>query len=363
MRKCSYFLRKYRKFEGVKTQRMMNPDFTVRSSSRVYIASAMELLPHLVAERRVVVITDATIDRLYGELLAPYEKILIGRGETIKTLQTVEQIIRQLVALGADRKTLLLAVGGGIISDITGFVASIYMRGIRFGFVSTTLLGQVDASVGGKNGVNLDGYKNMVGCFTQPEFVVCDPAMLRTLPEREFRAGLAEIVKAAIIGDEAMFRRLEQATFDELRRDKGLLAAAVRSAVRVKAEIVERDEREAGERRLLNLGHTLAHAIEKSSSQLIHGEAVAVGTAVIADVAVNMGMLMAAERDRIRGVLERLGLPTEPPVAMQKLVKEMVKDKKSEGGQLHLVVPRAIGRCESVPVEKGQLPQLFGVAE
>ena len=239
MRKCSYFLRKYRKFEGVKTQRMMNPDFTVRSSSRVYIASAMELLPHLVAERRVVVITDATIDRLYGELLAPYEKILIGRGETIKTLQTVEQIIRQLVALGADRKTLLLAVGGGIISDITGFVASIYMRGIRFGFVSTTLLGQVDASVGGKNGVNLDGYKNMVGCFTQPEFVICDPAMLTTLPEREFRAGLAEIVKATIIGDAAMFERLEHATLEELRQDHALLAEAVRNARKVADVLAE----------------------------------------------------------------------------------------------------------------------------
>ena len=341
----------------------MNPDFTVRSTSRIYIAPAGELLPRLVENRRVVVVTDATIDRLYSELLASYEKILIGRGETIKTLQTVEQIIRRLIALGADRHTFLLAVGGGIISDITGFVASIYMRGIRFGFLSTTLLGQVDASVGGKNGVNLDGYKNMVGCFTQPEFVVCDPAMLRTLPEREFRAGLAEIVKAAIIGDEGMFRRLEQATVEELRRDKELLAAAVRSAVRVKAEIVERDEREAGERRLLNLGHTVAHAIEKSSQQLIHGEAVAVGTAVMADVAVTMGLLSAAERDRIRRVLERLGLATEPPVAMPKLLKEMVKDKKSAGGVLHLVLPRAIGRCEVVAVEKEQLPRWFGIGE
>lgn len=359
MCKCSHFLRKYTKFGGVKTQRMMNPDFTVRETSRVYIASAPELLPELVADRRVVVITDATIDRLYQDLIAPYEKILIGRGESIKTLQTVEQIVRHLVALGADRKTFLLAVGGGIVSDITGFVASIYMRGLSFGFVSTTLLGQVDASVGGKNGVNLDGFKNMVGCFTQPEFVICDPAMLQTLPEREFRAGMAEIVKSSIIGDEAMFERLERTTLAELRRDRELLTAAVRSAVRVKAEIVERDEREAGDRRLLNLGHTLAHAIEKSTPKMIHGEAVAVGTAVVADVALKMGLIDCAQRDRIRALLVRLGLVIAPPVAMSKLLKVMTKDKKSAGENLHLVLPRAIGRCEVVTVEKQQLAAWF----
>lgn len=337
----------------------MKADFVVRSRSQIYIQSALDLLPQLVAGRRVVVVTDATIDRLYQELLSPYEKILIGRGETIKTLQTVEQIIRRLVALGADRECFLLAVGGGIISDITGFAASIYMRGVRFGFVSTTLLGQVDASVGGKNGVNLDGYKNMVGCFTQPEFVICDPQMLRTLPEREFRAGMAEVVKATIIGDEAMFRRLEGATLEELRRDGELLSAAVRSAVRVKAEIVERDEREAGDRRLLNLGHTLAHAIEKCSSALVHGEAVAVGTVAVADLSARMGWLSPSDRDRIVALLERLGLPIEPPVAMQKLVKEMGKDKKSAGGKIYLVLPRAIGRCEVYSVEKEQLATLF----
>ena len=333
----------------------MNPDFTVRDASRVYIASAEELLPQLVADRRVVVVTDATLDRLYADLLKPYEKILIGRGESIKTLQTVEQILRKLVAMGADRKTFLLAVGGGIVSDVTGFVASIYMRGVPFGFVSTTLLGQVDASVGGKNGVNLDGFKNMVGCFTQPEFVVCDPRMLRTLPEREFRAGLAEIVKATIIGDEAMFRRLEGATIEELRRDQELLAAAVRSAVRVKAAIVERDEREAGDRKLLNLGHTLAHAIEKSSPTMIHGEAVSVGMVAMVDAAVRKDLLKAEEGLRIKAVLERLGLPLEAPVQMAKLVKAMAKDKKSAGEKIHLVVPRAIGRCEVVTVPKEQL--------
>lgn len=337
----------------------MNPDYTVRDTSCIYIASAEELLPRLVGERRVVVVTDATIDRLYSELIAPYEKILIGRGETMKTLQTVEQIVRQLIKMDADRRTFLLAIGGGIVSDITGLVASIYMRGLSFGFVSTTLLGQVDASVGGKNGVNIDGYKNMVGCFTQPEFVICDPSMLRTLPEREFRAGLAEIVKATLIGDAAMFARLEQATFDELRNDHELLAAAVRSAVRVKAEIVEQDEREAGNRRLLNLGHTLAHAIEKCSRAMNHGEAVAVGTALVADAAVRMGLFASEERDRVHRLLIRLGLVLEPPVPVVKLLKEVGKDKKREGEYLHLVVPTAIGRCEVRQVTREEVQAIF----
>ena len=182
--------------------------------------------------------------------------MLIGTGQSVKTLQTVERVLRRVIELGVDRKTFVLGIGGGIVTDVAGFAASIYMRGLRFGFVSTTLLGQVDASVGGKNGVNLDGYKNMTGTFTQPDFVVYDPALLRTLPDREFRAGLAEVVKSAIIADAELFARLEQSDFATLRRDTDLLADALSAAVRVKADIVERDERESGERRKLNLGHT-----------------------------------------------------------------------------------------------------------
>ena len=254
----------------------MKPAFNVRQQSQVYIGSAAELLPELLPEGRVVVVSDATIDRLYHPLLAKYDAVLIGTGESIKTLQTVETIYRRFIELGVDRATFVLAVGGGIVTDVAGFAASTYMRGLRFGFVSTTLLGQVDASVGGKNGVNVDGYKNMAGTFTQPQFVVCDPALLRSLPDREFRAGLAEVVKAAIIADADLFARIEQVSFETLRADTDLLADVISAAIRVKADIVEYDEKETGERRKLNLGHTLAHAIEKSSNRMNHGEAVAV---------------------------------------------------------------------------------------
>lgn len=323
----------------------MQSDFKIRHRSDVYIGRAAELLPSLLSEGRVVVITDANIDRLYHPLVAPYESLLVGMGETSKTLRTAEALCRGLIGMGADRSTFILGIGGGVVTDIAGFVASTYMRGLRFGFVSTTLLGQVDASVGGKNGLNVDGYKNMIGTFNQPQFVVCDPEMLRTLPEREFRAGLAEVVKAGILGDRSLFELLERSSFEELRRDEALLGRVITAAIRVKAEIVERDEREAGERRMLNLGHTLAHAIEKCSSKMNHGEAVAVGIAMISRAAVEVGGLSADDCARIEALLRRLGFELTPPVEVRKLIKAVEKDKKSTEGGLFVVMPSSIGRC------------------
>lgn len=337
----------------------MKPAFNVRQQSQVYIGSAAELLPELLPEGRVVVVSDATIDRLYHPLLAKYDAVLIGTGESIKTLQTVETIYRRFIELGVDRATFVLAVGGGIVSDVAGFAASTYMRGLRFGFVSTTLLGQVDASVGGKNGVNVDGYKNMAGTFTQPQFVVCDPALLRSLPDREFRAGLAEVVKAAIIADADLFARIEQVSFETLRADTDLLADVISAAIRVKADIVEYDEKETGERRKLNLGHTLAHAIEKSSNRMNHGEAVAVGTALIAGAAVKLGVLKDEDRQRIEALLVRLGFDLTPPVEMKRLLKEVGKDKKNEDGMLRIVLPVGIGDCEVRKISPEAFAALF----
>ena len=333
----------------------MHPDFVIRNSAAIYLGSAEALLPSLLTGERVVLVTDAAIQHHYPSLCDRYPTILIGQGEANKTLATVERIHRSLLELGADRRSFLLAVGGGIVTDVAGFAAATYMRGIDFGFVSTTLLGQVDASVGGKNGVNVGGYKNMAGTFTQPRFVVCDPTMLATLPEREFRAGLAEVVKAAVIGDIALFERLEGSSFTELRTNTTMLCEVVRAAIGVKATIVERDERESGDRRLLNLGHTVAHAIEKCSSAMNHGEAVAVGMRFVTDYAAQEGLLPPAERNRICGLLERLGFTLASPVAVDALLAEMEKDKKSAGDHLHLVVPRGIGRCEVQFIDKEQL--------
>ena len=337
----------------------MEPLFNVRSRSGIYIGPVKDILSGVLPEGRVVVVSDATIDRLYHPLLEKYDTVLIGLGESVKTLQTVETIYRRFIELGVDRSTFVLAVGGGIVTDVAGFAASTYMRGLKFGFVSTTLLGQVDASVGGKNGVNVDGYKNMAGTFTQPQFVICDPGLLRTLPDREFRAGLAEVVKAAIIADADLFGRIENTTFEALRTDTDLLTDAVSAAIRVKADIVERDEHESGDRRKLNLGHTLAHAIEKCSNRMNHGEAVAVGTALSAGAAVKLGVLSEADRDRIVHVLMQLGFDLTPPVDVKRLLKEVGKDKKNEEGILRIVLPVGIGDCEVRPMKIDDFAALY----
>ena len=333
-----------------------NMDYTIKIKDRseVVVGSASDFLPRLLPDKRVVVVSDTNIDRHYHSLVNRYEHVLIGLGETSKTLVTADAIYKQFVSLGVDRSTFVLAIGGGIVTDVAGFVASTYMRGLDFGFISTSLLGQVDASVGGKNGVNVEGYKNMVGTFTQPRFVICDVGMLRTLPERELRTGMAEMIKAGVIADGGLFSMIERTPLAELVKDPDLLREAVYRAIKVKADIVERDEREHGDRRKLNLGHTLAHAIEKSSSKMNHGEAVAVGLALITDAAVRRGILAEADRERICSLLQRTGFDLTPPVAMRVLLKAVSKDKKSEGDMLHVVFPTAIGACEvqSMPIDE-----------
>lgn len=326
----------------------------IKGRSRVVVGLLAEVLPQLLPAKRVIVITDSNIDRHYHSFVEQYEHIIIGLGETSKTLHTLDVIYRRLIEMGADRSTFILGIGGGIVTDIAGFAASTYMRGVEFGFVSTTLLGQVDASVGGKNGVNMDGYKNMVGTFNQPSFVVCDVDMLRTLPKREFRTGLAEIIKAGIIADATLFEQLEGCDFDSLLNNHELLGEIVYRAIKVKADIVERDERESGDRRKLNLGHTLAHAIEKCSSEMNHGEAVAVGLSLIAGVAVKRGLLSASDAERINSLLLRAGFVLDSPVQMRQLLKAARKDKKSEGEQIYVVFPTRIGDCqvEALPVEE-----------
>lgn len=322
----------------------MNDAITITADSCIRVGQALPLLRGMLpAGRRTIVLADSAVLGLYRPMFAEWETLTVGGGEAGKTLEGASELWRKLLDIGADRTCFILGAGGGITTDIAGFVASTYMRGVDFGFLSTTLLGQVDASIGGKNGVNLDGYKNMVGTFSLPKFVVCDTSMLRTLPDREFRAGLAETVKAAVIGDPELFALMESASFGQLRSDDGLLDKVVVRAIRVKAGIVAEDCREHGRRRLLNLGHTLAHAIEKSSGVMNHGEAVAVGLRIAAEAAERMGMLSGTDCGRIVSLLRRLGFDLEPPVPMDRLLIAAGKDKKRENDDIHLILPTAIG--------------------
>ena len=318
----------------------------VTAGSRVYFGDAEALLKQLLPEKRVIVISDSNLDRTHHSLLAPYQHILIGQGEQAKSLATLEDIYRQLIELGADRSIFILGIGGGIVTDIAGFVASTYMRGVEFGFITTTLLGAVDASVGGKNGVNVGGFKNMVGCFSQPRFVICDAELLGTLPKREFRAGMAEVIKSAILGDARLFEMLEQTSFEELRKNNSMLEEVIARCVRIKASVVAEDEREGGRRRILNLGHTLAHAIEKCSSKFSHGEAVAIGLYHFTKSAMRQNIINESDGKRILALIERYGFATDIPIECKELIKAIGGDKKRSGNSLHLILPTAIGAVE-----------------
>lgn len=327
--------------------------------STLYVDRVIDILDDILPKSRVIVITDVNIDRLYPDLVGRYEHIVIGCGEAIKSLQTIEMIYSRLMAMGADRSTFLLGIGGGIVTDITGFVAATYMRGVEFGFVSTSLLGQVDASVGGKNGVNVGGYKNMVGTFLQPRFVVSDVEMLRTLPRREFRAGMAEAVKSAIVGDAELFEFIERYADDKLYTDVEALQNIVSRSVAVKSAIVAEDEREAGRRRVLNLGHTIAHAIEKSTHELNHGEAVAVGLSMIAHASAKLGMMLEGDAERVDALLVKLGFELELPVSLTNVLREVRYDKKKRDNILRVVLPESIGCCKVVDMPFDEFEELF----
>ena len=313
-------------------------------STRIVVGESLKNLAEYTGGRRTVLLVDANVRRIHGRRLAGFKQVDVGCGEAAKSLGNIEGICRRLLELGVDRSWLIVGVGGGVACDIAGFAASVFMRGVPFGFAPTSLLAQADASIGGKNGVNLDGYKNIVGVFNQPRFVLLDFEVLRTLPGREVLAGAAEIIKHALIGDPGMFQKLEGSWRRLLALEEEVVEAAVGRSISLKAKIVGRDEREAGERRKLNFGHTLAHALEKTTG-VSHGEAVGMGMAFAAHVSAVRGLLAAAEEQRVTGLLREVGLPVKMPAAPKPLLEAVRKDKKREGGILHFVLLEGVGKA------------------
>ena len=331
-------------------------------SSQLLVGESLDHLRHYIDPRRTIIITDSTVSRLYQEQFPACPVITIGQGEKNKTLETVSSIYGQLLDLEADRSTFIVGIGGGIVCDIAGFVASTYMRGMPFGFVSSTLLSQVDASVGGKNGVNFGGYKNMVGVFNQPEFVICDMALLSTLPVREILCGFAEIIKHGAIADSRYLDFLENQRDAALDKDAAIIEHLVYRSVEIKAGVVTRDEREKGERRKLNFGHTFGHAIEKLTG-MPHGEAVGIGMVMAANLSVQKQLLPPSDARRLERIVESYGLPVRPPVDTQSMLTAMRKDKKREGERIHFVFLDALGSAQVEQIAIDELSRLVNAME
>jgi len=320
----------------------------LRELPRVVSRIAQDGAVFLISSQRVWRHWGARVERL---LAGAYRAtILIDDGETAKNLSTVEKACRDLVRAGADRRALLVAVGGGVVGDVAGFVAASYARGIGVIHVPTTVVAQVDSAIGGKTGVNLPEGKNLVGAFYPPKSVVADPAFLSSLPPREFRSGIYEIIKYGVIDDAKLFRFLEGKLEKVLRRERAALSFAIERSIAQKARVVSEDERESGLREILNFGHTFAHALESVTryQMYLHGEAVGWGMIAAARLAVEKGMLSPGDEERIAKMIVRVGpLPTWPGIPPAKLIAAMQADKKTRAGRLRFVLPQGIGavRC------------------
>jgi len=321
------------------------------ASTDCYFANGFSHLKEIVDVRNAIIITDENIFAAHQKRFKQYKTIVLKPGEEFKIQATVDSIIEQLIALEADRKTILIGVGGGVITDITGYVASIYMRGIKFGFVPTTLLALVDASIGGKNGIDVGVYKNMVGVTKQPNFILHDLIFLNTLAEDQWQQGFAEIIKHACIKDAAMFKELQQHDLDYYRKKKKETCLLIQRNAKLKIKVVQQDEFEQGERKLLNFGHTLGHALE-NQYELSHGEAVAIGMTYASNISKQLAGFK--QTDLVVHALQQYGLPTYASFNKQKVFDVLKMDKKRERKDINFILLEKIGKgvIQSIPLNQ-----------
>ena len=326
------------------------------------LSEAEKWIGPFLTNKRAVLVTDSHVDPLHADaLLKQFEaaghathKIVIPAGEQSKSFDGLKYLLEQMLEIGLDRKDVVLALGGGVIGDLAGFASAVYMRGIDFIQLPTTVLAQVDSSVGGKTAIDHEKGKNLIGAFWQPRLVLCDLDILKTLPEREIRCGYAEIIKYGLLGDPAFFDWLEAHGHDVISLQPEALLKAISKSVEMKAKIVAADEREGGKRALLNLGHTFGHALEAEvgfGDQLLHGEAVAVGMAQAFRYSEMIGECHESDRERAVAAIASVGLPTSmaevrnEPFEAGRLIKHMGTDKKAEGGNLTFVLVKGIGEA------------------
>ncbi|MEO6548184.1 MAG: 3-dehydroquinate synthase, partial [Ferruginibacter sp.] len=294
-------------------------------------------LAEIVSKDRAILITDQNVFDSQPEKFEGWKTIVIRPGEEFKQQVTVDHILSQLISYEADRQSFIVGVGGGVVTDITGYAASIYMRGVQFGFVPTTILAMVDASIGGKNGVDAGIYKNLVGLIKQPEFLLFDYSILATLPETQWVNGFAEIIKHASIKDESLFELLEKETLESFRNGSNKLAALIERNVAIKTAVVLKDEFEKGDRKLLNFGHTVGHAIE-NNYLLLHGHAISIGMIAAATISEKINNFPTAEKARLINLLEQYQLPSFLDFDREKIWEILKMDKKRVGNEMNFIL-------------------------
>ena len=324
-----------------------------RQTTAFYFDAPFAALKKLVSQKTTVVITDEHVFAAHQKSLKGWNTIVLKAGEEYKVQATVDTVIEQLIAMHADRTWTLIGVGGGVVTDITGYIASVYLRGVAFGFVPTTILAMVDAAIGGKNGIDVGYHKNMVGTINQPHFLLYDVNLLKTLPDNEWRNGFAEVIKHAAILDAALFKELEKSDVPFYQKKKPALQKLIQRNAMIKTKVVKEDEFEKDKRRLLNFGHTLGHALEKQY-ELMHGEAVSIGMAFAAKLSAEV--ISFKQTTRLITLIDKYGLPTTAGYDKQKVFDLLVSDKKREGEQMNFVLLENLGKAT---VQKIALQDIF----
>jgi 3-dehydroquinate synthase len=336
---------------------MRKKTYTFSNSQVDYFFDAdFSHLEKLVSKEQAVLITDEHIFDKHKRKFKGWNTIILKPGEAYKVQQTVDMMIDQLIAFGADRKTILIGVGGGVVTDMTGYVAGVYMRGIACGFVPTSILAMVDASIGGKNGIDVGVYKNMVGLIRQPKFLLYDHSFLKTLPKEEWQNGFAEIIKHACIKDAAMFALLQASSLASFKRDPAKLAALIQRNALIKTKVVVDDEFEQGDRKLLNFGHTLGHAIE-NMYELSHGQAISIGMTYAAMISQQIQGFKDAEA--VIALLAKYGLPTFADFDKKKAFKNLQMDKKKQAQGINYVLLKKIGKGVIQPLSFSELETIL----
>lgn len=331
--------------------------FTNRSVEYIFDAP-FALLGDIYPKEKVVIVTDENVYAHHFKAFEGYQAIVLAPGEENKQQKTVDGIIDRLLQLQADRQTVIAGVGGGVITDMAGYAASIYKRGVKLVQVPTSVLAMVDAAIGGKNGVDVGAYKNQVGTIYQPDHLLFDYSFLSTLPREEWINGFAEIIKHACIKDAAQFNFLQKHTIDDFINDKSLLASFIESNVSIKLNVVLNDEQETGERKLLNFGHTIGHAIE-ATYHLSHGHAISIGMVAAARLSEQLNNFDAAQTEQLIGLLEQYQLPVSYEFDKNKVWDILINDKKRENDQMSFILLDKIGEAIVQPIPLTQLKTII----